>query len=279
MSSPDNDALPDLQPLPGKQTGAEVSQAGRPDAAAAGARRLPLGSRADPGHPGPLPGRGDLRGGGRHRRRHVTDHREELGDLLLQVVFQSELRHAEGAFGIDDVARGIVAKLVRRHPHVFGEVKAQNADEALASWAKLKAAEKAKKGKKRRARRRCPAARRRCLRRQPRRRRRPAPSASTGRTPPGPARRWTRSWASWTVPWPRGTRRNRERAGGHAVRGRQPGASSGSTPRGAARRHRPVSRTCFRHLEALGVPRRPRGAVTALAAAQSRRLGQRTGVK
>jgi tetrapyrrole methylase family protein/MazG family protein/ATP diphosphatase len=78
----------------------------------------------------------------------VGDHREELGDLLLQVIFQSELRHTEGAFGIDDVARGIVAKLVRRHPHVFGEVKAQNADQALASWAKLKAEEKAKQGKK-----------------------------------------------------------------------------------------------------------------------------------
>jgi MazG family protein len=78
----------------------------------------------------------------------VDDHREELGDLLLQVVFQSELRHAEGRFGIDDVARGIVSKLVRRHPHVFGEVKADNAEQALASWAKLKAEEKAKKGKK-----------------------------------------------------------------------------------------------------------------------------------
>ncbi len=78
----------------------------------------------------------------------VEDHREELGDLLLQVIFQSELRHAEGKFGIDDVARSIVAKLVRRHPHVFGEVKARNADEALASWAKLKAIEKEAKGKK-----------------------------------------------------------------------------------------------------------------------------------
>src|SRR3954470_640828 len=76
----------------------------------------------------------------------TEDHCEELGDLLLQIVFQSELRRAEGAFGIDDVARGIVAKLVSRHPHVFGEVKAQNVDEALASWAKLKAEEKAKKG-------------------------------------------------------------------------------------------------------------------------------------
>jgi MazG family protein len=78
----------------------------------------------------------------------VADHREELGDLLLQVVFQAELRHAEGAFGIDDVARGIVAKLVRRHPHVFGEVKARNAEEALASWSKLKAEEKAERGRK-----------------------------------------------------------------------------------------------------------------------------------
>jgi MazG family protein len=78
----------------------------------------------------------------------VADHREELGDLLLQIVFQAELRHTEGAFGIDDVIDGIVRKLVRRHPHVFGEVHAKNAGEALASWAKLKAEEKAKQGKK-----------------------------------------------------------------------------------------------------------------------------------
>jgi len=55
----------------------------------------------------------------------VRDHVEELGDLLLQIVFQAELRHAEGAFGIDDVVSGIVAKLVRRHPHVFGEAQAK----------------------------------------------------------------------------------------------------------------------------------------------------------
>jgi MazG family protein len=79
---------------------------------------------------------------------HVADHCEELGDLLLQIVFQAELRHREGAFGIDQVIDGIVRKLVHRHPHVFGDVHAKNADEALASWAKLKAAEKAKKGKK-----------------------------------------------------------------------------------------------------------------------------------
>jgi MazG family protein len=79
---------------------------------------------------------------------NVADHCEELGDLLLQVIFQAELRHAEGAFGIDEVIDGIVRKLIRRHPHVFGDVHANNAEEALASWAKLKATEKAKKGKK-----------------------------------------------------------------------------------------------------------------------------------
>jgi tetrapyrrole methylase family protein/MazG family protein len=78
----------------------------------------------------------------------VRDHAEELGDLLLQIVFQAELRHAEGAFGIDDVVRGIVAKLVRRHPHVFGEAQAKTSAAVLVNWAKLKAVEKAKKGRK-----------------------------------------------------------------------------------------------------------------------------------
>ena len=77
----------------------------------------------------------------------VADHREELGDLLLQIVFQSELRFAEGQFGIDDVADGIVTKLVSRHPHVFGDVKVSGSDDVLANWAKLKATEKASKGK------------------------------------------------------------------------------------------------------------------------------------
>jgi tetrapyrrole methylase family protein/MazG family protein/ATP diphosphatase len=76
-----------------------------------------------------------------------ADHAEELGDLLLQIVFQSELRFSEGAFGIDDVAKGIVKKLVRRHPHVFGDVVARDADAVLSNWARLKAEEKAEKGK------------------------------------------------------------------------------------------------------------------------------------
>lgn len=78
----------------------------------------------------------------------VRDHAEELGDLLLQIVFQAELRHKEGAFGIDDVITGIVAKLVRRHPHVFGDVEAKTSDAVLVNWAKVKAEEKAKKGRK-----------------------------------------------------------------------------------------------------------------------------------
>ncbi len=68
--------------------------------------------------------------------------REELGDLLLQVVFQAELARREGAFAIDDVAEGIVAKLVHRHPHVFGDVEVSGANEVLTNWEKLKAKEK-----------------------------------------------------------------------------------------------------------------------------------------
>jgi MazG family protein len=147
QDAPETPALPDLTPLPGKQTGDEVSKLvglmqrllapdGCPwDREQTLETLVPylveetyevVDALAD----------GD-----------VADHREELGDLLLQIVFQSELRFAEGKFGIDDVARGIVAKLVRRHPHVFGDVVAKDAESVLANWAKLKAAEKAEKGK------------------------------------------------------------------------------------------------------------------------------------
>ena len=79
----------------------------------------------------------------------VGNHVEELGDLLLQIVFQAELRHMDGAFGIDDVVRGIVAKLVRRHPHVFGESDASTSGEVLRNWEALKAAERSAAGKDR----------------------------------------------------------------------------------------------------------------------------------
>ncbi len=72
--------------------------------------------------------------------------REELGDLILQVVFQAELARKEGAFAIDDVIAGIVEKLVKRHPHVFGDLDAKTADEVLANWEKIKAQEKKERG-------------------------------------------------------------------------------------------------------------------------------------
>jgi tetrapyrrole methylase family protein/MazG family protein len=140
-------APPDLTPLPGKQTGAEVQKL-------VGLMQRLL---APDGCPWDREQTLEtlvpylveetyevvdaLAGGS------VEDHREELGDLLLQIVFQSELRFAQGGFGIDDVARGIVAKLVHRHPHVFGDVRVSGADDVLQNWAKLKAAEKASKGK------------------------------------------------------------------------------------------------------------------------------------
>jgi tetrapyrrole methylase family protein/MazG family protein/ATP diphosphatase len=72
--------------------------------------------------------------------------REELGDLLLQVVFQAELLRTEGRFAIDDVISSIVEKLVSRHPHVFGDVKADTSDEVLTNWERLKAKEKKGRG-------------------------------------------------------------------------------------------------------------------------------------
>jgi MazG family protein len=67
---------------------------------------------------------------------------EELGDLLLQVVFHCQLARERGAFDFDKVCRLIVEKLVRRHPHVFGETKVKSVDEVWANWEKIKHAEK-----------------------------------------------------------------------------------------------------------------------------------------
>lgn len=72
--------------------------------------------------------------------------KEELGDLLLQVVFQAELARKERSFAIDDIVEAIVSKLVRRHPHVFGDLAAANTDEVLGNWEKIKAAEKGERG-------------------------------------------------------------------------------------------------------------------------------------
>jgi tetrapyrrole methylase family protein/MazG family protein/ATP diphosphatase len=74
--------------------------------------------------------------------------REELGDLALQVVFLGELARREGHFGHDDVVAGICEKLVRRHPHVFGELEVGDSAEVLRNWERIKAAERAASSKK-----------------------------------------------------------------------------------------------------------------------------------
>jgi uncharacterized protein YabN with tetrapyrrole methylase and pyrophosphatase domain len=67
---------------------------------------------------------------------------EELGDLLLQVVFHAQMAKERGAFDFEKVCRVLVDKLIRRHPHVFGTTKVKNVDEVWANWEKIKKAEK-----------------------------------------------------------------------------------------------------------------------------------------
>src|SRR3954471_4562424 len=80
-------------------------------------------------------------------RGDVAGHCEELGDLLMQVVFQAALRARDGAFDIDAVVASISDKLVRRHPHVFGDAAGRTdvttSAEVLAQWDEIKRAEKA----------------------------------------------------------------------------------------------------------------------------------------
>ena len=75
-------------------------------------------------------------------RGSTEDLLDELGDLSLQVVFLAELARGQGAFGPDDVVRAICEKLVRRHPHVFGDVRVNGSDEVLKNWDSIKRAEK-----------------------------------------------------------------------------------------------------------------------------------------
>jgi MazG family protein len=73
--------------------------------------------------------------------------REELGDLLLQVVFHSTIGAEKGDFTIDEVAAGVTQKLILRHPHVFGDAKLHRAQDVLDNWDKLKADERKASGK------------------------------------------------------------------------------------------------------------------------------------
>jgi len=69
---------------------------------------------------------------------------EELGDLLMQVVMHAQIAAESGEFELGDVIKSISAKLIRRHPHVFGSLKVKNADEVLLNWEALKKKERAK---------------------------------------------------------------------------------------------------------------------------------------
>src|SRR3954451_12315948 len=79
-------------------------------------------------------------------RNDLADLKEELGDLLLQVVFHARMAEEQGAFGFDDVARAINDKMVRRHPHVFADETYASLAHQKEGWEQLKAAERQHKG-------------------------------------------------------------------------------------------------------------------------------------
>ena len=75
---------------------------------------------------------------------HDMDHlKEELGDVLLQVVFHAKLAEQEGAFNLQDVVEAVAAKMIRRHPHIFADGKADDAETVLTNWEEIKKQEKA----------------------------------------------------------------------------------------------------------------------------------------
>ncbi len=68
--------------------------------------------------------------------------REELGDVLLQIIFHNQIAEEEKAFSMSDILRELIEKLIRRHPHVFAQDKVQDAEHAIANWEKIKLSEK-----------------------------------------------------------------------------------------------------------------------------------------
>ena len=76
--------------------------------------------------------------------------REELGDVLLQVVFHAQMAADDGAWDVDDVAESIVRKLIRRHPHVFGDVEVSGPDEVLVNWERIKSGRTGRTSRRRR---------------------------------------------------------------------------------------------------------------------------------
>lgn len=77
---------------------------------------------------------------------------EELGDLLLQVLLNAQIAFERGAFTLDDVIQRLAEKMIRRHPHVFGDMVAKTPEESLALWKEIKRREKEEKEEKRKGR-------------------------------------------------------------------------------------------------------------------------------
>ncbi len=70
--------------------------------------------------------------------------KEELGDMLYQIIFHSRITEENGDFKIDNILKGIIEKLIRRHPHVFGDIEVSSTEEILENWEKIKKREKGK---------------------------------------------------------------------------------------------------------------------------------------
>lgn len=75
----------------------------------------------------------------------VSNMQEELGDILLQVMFHAQIAAKEGRFDIEDVIETLASKITRRHPHVFGKVKVSSSRQIIRNWHKIKAREKKRK--------------------------------------------------------------------------------------------------------------------------------------
>jgi tetrapyrrole methylase family protein/MazG family protein len=75
------------------------------------------------------------------RKKNIHHMKEELGDILLHVMFQAQIASKEGSFDIEDVIDGLIRKLKRRHPHVFGRTKVKSIRQVIANWHKIKASE------------------------------------------------------------------------------------------------------------------------------------------
>lgn len=79
------------------------------------------------------------------RKNDVRNMQEELGDLLLQVMFHAQIADKAGRFDIEDVVAGLIRKLKRRHPHVFGKVKVTSSRQIISNWQRIKSGERRKR--------------------------------------------------------------------------------------------------------------------------------------